>query len=214
MTGDSLGFVRDMPVQAMRNRPVAVSECIWQSRLQRKGSPLRDCIEYHVLCLLTPSAPAVAVVIRQSDQYVQMEKDFRRQDVLKQGHLIGVTLTFPATPEGPGNPFLRLEPTSERCWERALRYPGSHWRTAMPQERPDATVMFLSAGTEIVTGKVIEVAAIAPSIRIGMLLVDLEDVKGLRGGRWRLRKAAAVRGSIWQILATGARTQHMTGPWG
>jgi hypothetical protein len=207
MAGDSLGFARDIPVQAMRNRPVAVSDRIWQTRLQRSGSPLRDYIEYRVLHLLTPSAPAVAVVIHQSGQYVDMAKEFRRQDVLKQGHLIGVTLMLPA----PGIPFLRSEPTSERCWERELRCPGSLWRTAMPQERPDATAVFLTPGTETVTGEVIDVAAIGPRIRMAMLLVDLDDVKGLRAGRWRLRKATAVRGSTWQILGTGARTQHMRG---
>jgi hypothetical protein len=68
---------------------------------------------------------------------------------------------------------------------------------------------------EILTGELIEVASPGPSIQFGMLLVDLEDVKGLRAGRWRLRETAAVRRSTWPFLATGARVQHMiVGPDG
>jgi hypothetical protein len=68
----------------------------------------------------------------------------------------------------------------------------------------------VNAEAEVLTGIVVEVATIAPDTRLAMLLVDVDDVKGLRAGRWRLRRAAAIHDSVWQILATGARTQHLT----
>lgn len=193
----------------MQRRPVSVSDCIWQTRLQRMGSPLLDLIEYRLLCLLRPSAPAVAVSAYRSATYAGMRKEFRRQGVLGRGDLIALTLTFRAERERRVDTYLGMEPTDETCAKKMLQYPGILWRTAAPQERPDGATVFLSPGTELLTGEILEVAAIAPSVRVGMLLVDLDDVKGLRAGRWRLRRAAALHGSIWRILATGVRIQRV-----
>lgn len=158
-----------------------------------------------MLCLLRPSALAVAVTAYRSGRLVAMTKEFRRRDVLERGALIALALTFPRGPEGRYRPLLQLEPTSDPDPDKMLRYPGILWRTAAPWERPEATAVFLSPGMELATGKGVEVATVAPDFRIGMILVDLEDVKGLRGGRWRLRQASALQGSPWGILATGAR---------
>jgi hypothetical protein len=210
-----LGFASDMPLQTMSNRPVAVSDCVWQTRLQRRGSPLQDCVEYRLLCLLTPSVPAVAIVMHRHGRHAQLVKEFRRRDVAAQGHLVQVTLTLASWVPGLSDPFLRVTPTRERGWERELVCPGSCWRPAGPEERPDSPQVFLSSGVEILTGELIEVASLGSSIEFGMLLVDLEDVKGLRAGRWRLRGTVADRCSTWPILATGARVQHMiVGPDG
>jgi hypothetical protein len=205
MADDSLGLADDVLAAVMHHRPVAASDCVWQTRLQRRGSPLQDCTEHRILCLLRPSAPAVAVTVHRFGRVVHMAKQFRRKDVLERGSLVVLELTFSNWPEDPMIPLLRLEPTSEPDPHKMLRYPDILWRAATPQERPDATTVLLSPGMEAMTGRAVEVAAIVPDTRIGLILVDLEDVKGLPGGRWRLRQASALRDWRWRILATGAR---------
>jgi len=194
-----------MPLPMMCHEPVVVSRCTWQTRLQRRGSPLQDCIEYRMLSLLTPLRPAVAVVIHQFGCRTIMEKLFRRREVLEQGDLIGLRLTFPSWDA----PWLRLEPATEESWNREVTAPGSHWRPATSEERPRRIEVFLGEIMTVDTGTAIEVASTGPSHGMAMLLVDLEDVKGLRAGRWRLRRRSDMATRAWQILTTGARTVHM-----
>jgi hypothetical protein len=216
MADTFLGLADDVPAGAMRHRPVAVLDCLWQVQLEMQGFPLGDRVQYRMLCLLRPSAPAVAVAACRLGRRLHMDKQFRRLDVLRRGDLIALSLTFQTDYTEPGarySPFLRLYPTQEPDLARTLSsYEAMLWRTAAAHERPDAASVFLSPGVEIMTGQAFEVATIAPDVRAGMLLVDLDDVKGLRSSRWRLRQASAAQDSVWRMLTTGVGHKTLTVP--
>jgi hypothetical protein len=192
----------------MRQRPVTVVDCLWQARLQRRGKPLKDYIEHRQLCLLEPTAPAVAIAVNQYGRWVRMEQQLRRLDVMQRGSRIGLALTFFYGPDPNWRPFLRVVTTGARLVEKMPLYTEEFWRPAAEEERPAATTVFLEPGQEISTGRIVQVASTGayPAIglvTLGMLLVDVDDVKGLRCASWRLRKALLTDDPTWLILTTG-----------
>ena len=191
------------------HRSVTVLDCLWQTRLQRRGTPLVDCVEHRLVCALEPSTPTVAVIANQLGPWVVMTKAFRRRDVLREGQLVGFSLTFQALLGRRTGPLPQLNPTRGRSAEGALQYPGILWRAALDGERPEGAVVLLEAGAELPMGRIVHVASMVPNIRVGMLFVDLQDVRRLVGGRWRVRRAVANQYPSWVILATGRRTHRM-----
>ncbi len=182
---------------------VTVLNCVWQTRLQRRGSPLVDCVEHRLLCVLEPSRPVVAVVANQRGPWVVMTKEFRRKDVLQDGDLVALRLTFAQAYDRGIEPNLILDPTRERTAEKALKYPDALWRPARFYERPRGAKVFLNTGIQLPIGKVVLVASMASGVNAHMVFVDLDDVKRLVGGRWRVRKAAIDRYPQWIVLTTG-----------